>query len=340
MNFNYTFPKRKFNNESVINKMNIFFRNGDFFVLSGSEIVDISVRFYDNLIFFNDGWSPVAESGFIKLKLKSKGVKYESPYLYNRKEYSKGRISYIENRLINEGGISHVRLFNENCYSDFIFGDIYATKEDDFVVLHFRSNDIYGPYESERYTVSIGDIRKENIRKIDVSLENCDSFSVFNDDIIDMHLDFDKELYWNSGNFVRRISGGYIKLFLDKDIDCRDINIYSEKKRQKQDSLIKNRLCGKSKEPIDICHLYIHSNYAGYGIELEECIEAPYLGYENESYDFAYNPYVNLRDEDDYIYCDDDDDDEDYYDDDEPFISGYAEKQKDGSILIVFGKEK
>ncbi len=339
MNFNYTFPKRKLNNESVISKMNIIFKNGDFLVLSGREIMDISIRFYDNLIFFNDGWSPVAESGFIKLKINSKGEKYESPFLYNRNEYYKGRISYIKNRLVNEGGISFIRLFNENNYSDSIFGDIYATIEDDFVFLHFKSNDLYGPFESDRHTVSIGNVARKDIRKIGISLENCDSFDIYEDDIVDIQLNFDEELDWNSGNFIRRVSGGYIKLLLDKSITYRDVNVYSRKRRS-QVSLIEDRLCEKSKESIDICHLYIHYYHLGYGMNLEECIEIPTIDYESTSRDFDYNPYIcQWHDNDDYYYDDDDDDDDDYYD--EPsYISGYAERQKDGSILIVFGKEK
>ena len=77
------------------------------------------------------------------------------------------------------------------------------------------------------------------------------------------------------------------------------------------------RLCGKKgRGLIDICHLYVNYNHGGYGMEYNECIEV------NDVRDFdamSDEEYAEWEEE-----CDD-------------FISGYAEKQDDGSVLIVFG---
>ena len=71
---------------------------------------------------------------------------------------------------------------------------------------------------------------------------------------------------------------------------------------------IKKRLCGKGRSEIDICHLYVTYDYAGYCMSLKECIHIDDI-----------RPVKEQQK-------------------DENYVSGYAEKQKDGSILIVFGK--
>ena len=67
---------------------------------------------------------------------------------------------------------------------------------------------------------------------------------------------------------------------------------------------------------IDICNLYFSNYYCGYGLEREEVIGLKDLSKYPDNYG---------EDEVDYNI---------------PNISGYAKKQKDGSILIMFGKKK
>ena len=150
MNFKYTFPKRRFSSESVIYKMHIFFKNGDFIQINKSEIIDINLRFYDRLILKNCSCFPVVESGFIKFKINSKRVKHENYFLYNKQEYIENRKDYIEKRLSNEGDISCVRIFNQNNYQDTLYGDIFAVIENDYLILKFKSNERYGPCSSDR----------------------------------------------------------------------------------------------------------------------------------------------------------------------------------------------
>ena len=123
-----------------------------------------------------------------------------------------------------------------------------------------------------------------------------------------MQLNFEKELDWGSSAFNRKLHNGFIRLKFDKKITWRrsSVDWVSGK-----DTLAKmeKRLCGKGRSEIDICHLYVTYNYTGYCMNLEECIQIDDI-----------RP-IQDKDEDEWHY-----------------ISGYAEKQKDGSILIVFGK--
>ena len=131
-------------------------------------------------------------------------------------------------------------------------------------------------------------------------------------------MNFNKKLCWNSSGYARTVNNGFIKLKLDKENTWRKTNLAAEwlGKSAKGIAPLEKRLVGKKgRDEIDICHLYVTYNYAGYCINREECIEI----HDVRPYECFENP-----------------ENEDVYD--ESFISGYAERQDDGSILIVFGK--
>ena len=83
----YKIKKKQFKKQDI-EFMRIFFDNGDYLPISKAEILDISVRLYDQLIWENKSVCPVVESGFIKLNLLKKAkADYSSAFLYNLKDY-------------------------------------------------------------------------------------------------------------------------------------------------------------------------------------------------------------------------------------------------------------
>lgn len=294
----------------------VFFTNGEYFQIRKNEIIEIAFNLYDRLIFAERNFSPVAESGFIKLRIQAGKAKGESRYLCHESEYVKNRKDYIENRLATDGAISHVYLFNENNWHHTIYGDIKANIEGEYIFLRFIPNKLYGSSAGDCHTVRIMPIKKDSIFKIHLDFENCESFDIYQNEIIDMELVFDSVLEWNADAYSRVITGGYIRLRLDKYFSNRNVHHFKSWENPYARITLKDlekRLCGKGKDDIDICHLYITFNEPGYGIHYEEQISVNEINDYNDIDDEGYEP---------------------------PFISGYAEKQSDGSILIVFGQEK
>ena len=318
MNFEFFYPKKKFERKDI-SKAYIFLKNGDFLEIRKNEFVEISVNFYDNLIWNFREASPVVESGFIKLRIQDRKAKYEYCFLYNPKEYTKSRKEYIESRLIKEGLIERICIFDENSWHDTLFGDAYAELEGDYLFIRYQPNNLYGSYTNENNTINLGVVSKSIIEKINLDFENCESFEIYKEEIVDIQLNFYKKLDWNSSGFARTIRDGFIRLKLNPQINWRKINLANEWQGKKTKGIapLKKRLVWKNnRDEIDICHLYITYDYAGYCINREECIEI------NDIRPDEY--FDNLEKEDTY---------------DNTFISGYAEMQNDDSILIVFGKE-
>lgn len=312
-----------------ISHMYVFFKNGDFFKIRRKEIMDVKLHLYDNLVLHKREFSPVCESGFIKLRIKNEKSKHESFHLYNPEEFGGDRRLYIENRLLTEGGIDHICMFNENNWHKSFFGDAYAEREDGYLIIKYRHNDLYGPSDGEYHAVRAGDLTKSVIEKIDLDFENCESFEVFGDEIEDISLSFEDELEWNSDGYGRRLQGGFIKLRLNPDITWRRVNLHDDWNAEKRGAInrLVRRLSGrKGQDYVDICHLYVTYDYAGFGMDFEERISVEDIrSSKRPNNDFGVNDYDF---DEDY---DDEDDDYDF------FISGYAEKHKDGTVFIFFG---
>ena len=185
--------------------------------MSGSEIVDISLQFYDTLIANEKGFSPVVKSGYIKCRFSKLAPRYDSSLLYNQKEYKKDRKTYLEERCVNEGGLYHIRLFDKNNWHDGIFGDIIAYKDSEVVVLSFQANRTYGTADKNYHTVMLPNVTKQVFEKIDLDFENCDSFEIFQEEILDIQINCKKQLEWNSSSYGREISNGFME-FRDNDI--------------------------------------------------------------------------------------------------------------------------
>ena len=306
MNCEYFCKKRTFVANEV-EEAQVFFSNGDFFTLVKEEILEISVKFYDELRVGEKGFCAVAKSGLLKCKINGKKDR-GNQLLYENGEYGKDRKTYLENRCVKEGGIRYVRLFDENHWHMPFYCIADARMEDDFLIFEFQEQVSCSADDGEYHTVRARAITKETVEKINLDFENCDGIEIFQEEIKEMQLNFEKELEWSSSSFTRKLSNGFIRLKFNRDITWRKANVGWVSGRDTLDK-IRKRLCGKGRSEIDICHLYISYDYAGYCMGLEECVEIDDI-----------RP-VQEQEEDEWNY-----------------ISGYAEKQKDGSILIVFGK--
>jgi len=312
MNSTYYFKKQTYN-KNKISFMQIFFDNGDHISIKGFEVVDLSIKTYDNLIKHTNGYSPVVAEGFIKLDIQKKiTFAYNNNIVYNPSDFKNDRKSYIENRCLNESTIKKIYLFDNNNWHKVLLGNIRAIKKDQYLILEFLPTPQMGAFDGDKHSISLGNINKNNIHNIDIDFENCESFVIYQDEIKEINLSFNSNLEWGAGNLFREINGGYMVINLDKDIKLRENNLFEEKIFKTSD--FEKRLCGpKGFDTHDICHLYITYNYPGFGEYEKECI--------------GVNPINEGEEEDKNGYT--------YY----FFESGYCKKLNDKSIIICFGEK-
>ena len=300
MGCDYICEKKTFDLKHVQNAQ-VFFGNGDYFTLRQREIADINITFYDELRIGDQGFFPVASKGFIKCKIsggKKSCLLYHNESIKNLKEY-------LEKRCVNEGGIRYIRLCDEKNWSLPFYCFVDARMENGFLVLNFKEGFGYGTDTKEYHTVKIRDITKESVEKIDLDFENCEGFEIFQDEIQDIRLSFENELEWSSDCFSRKVSGGFIRLKFDKDITWRKTSLNSDQRNCNIKALEK-RLVDGDESKIDICHLYVTYDYAGFGLQQTECVCVRDIRLpENQDMDY---------------------------------VSGYARREKDGCVLIVFGE--
>lgn len=309
----YTYPKRKYDKKEV-SFMYMFFDNDDYVSVNGSEVVDMSVKVCDKLVRHDDGVSPVAESGFIKLKIgKTAKSNHNKQFVYNPEEYRKNRKQYIEQRCITEGGLKEIWLFDKLNWHNVLLGNLHAKMDKDYLVLEFLPQPGLSA-DSSTHSVCLGAVKKENILIIDLDFENCESFLIFNDEILECDIEFNNELTWGSSDLYRSIKSGYIRVKLDDYAD-RPNNLFNNEKLKTKD--FERRLCGrKGKSKHDICRLDISYDHASCSKGIEESIEVDDIRPEEE--------LKKLEDEETGFY---------------DFVGGRCKKLKDGSIVIAFGAD-
>lgn len=314
----YTIAKNNFNKQDV-NFLYLFFENGDYLSIDGSELIDLSFNVYDKLVRHNKGCCAVAESGYLKLKIINRNKFNNNRYfLYNSKEFKKDRRSYIENRCINESIITKIWLFNENNWHHVLLGNFKTQKDGEFMILKALPQPLMGESSGSTHKINLNNVKKEDVWGIDLDFENCESFLVYNSEIKEINFLFEENLTWGSSEFYRTICGGFIKLKLSKDFTHRENHLFDNEKLNLKD--FEQRLCGKKGFDVhDICHLYIKYYHPGYGYIETECVEIHDIKPEDEI-----DQLIQKEEEDCGYY---------YY-----FESGYSKKLKDGTILITFGK--
>ncbi len=158
----------------------------------------------------------------IKLKVdQTNHSLYHDVFLYNAEEYNRNRKTYIENRCVNEGGIKSVRLFNENNWHDTIYGNIVRELKDGFLILKFLNQPNLGSSSDEKHEVRLNSISKSIIRSIDLDFENCEGFTIYDEEISEIQLEFEKELVWGGGELHRSLKSGFIKFKFNKTFPKR-----------------------------------------------------------------------------------------------------------------------
>lgn len=321
----YHVRKRKFSRDDI-EEVKIFFDNGDCFSLARNEIVDFSVCLYDDLILNKNYWNSfcaIVESGFLKLKLvKKPSVYLSSPFLYNKKEYNKGRINYIKNRLLEQqDDMVCFQIFDSHNWYFTFYCQVKNTIDGELIILNFlpcRNKS----YNSQDHSIFLPEISKSLISAINLDFENCEGILLDSSEIIEINLNLNKELCWGSGDYVRSIKNGYLKIKFDKELNVdRENNLFSKLfAGEKGNKQMERRICGKKGYALhDICHLYLTYDVYGAGIYRRECIEIEDVRSEEE---FKAIADWERENECEFYPC---------------FVGGYAEKQEDGSILIVFG---
>lgn len=316
MSNNYFIPKMKYKKNDV-SRMYLFFENGDFLEIKGSEIFNFSINVYDKLIRSYKGYNPVIESGYFKLKICNKhAFTHSSYFLYNETDFKKNRKAYIENRCTNESRIIEIWLFNSNNWHKVLHCEANAKMDDDFLFIEFVPQPKMGSYQSENHYINIGNLKKENIHNIELIFENCESFVVYNDEIEEINIDFDNQLTWSTGDLHRKAIGGYIKIKLNKHFTPRPNSLFNNEKLLKVVNF-ERRLCGKKGEDIhDICHLYIDYYHIGNDHE--------HIEIDDIRTDAEIEILVNKEEKNGEFW---------YY-----FEGGFCKKTQDNSIIIAFGK--
>ena len=318
--------KKKEIKKGEIDHIKIFFDNGDCILISKTEIVDISTRFYDKLIMGGDYWNPfcaVIESGFLKLKLqkKAKGF-YANASVYNQKEYNRDRIGYIKNRLC-EGGVSCIILYNSNNNEFILYCQTEASLDGNLLNLRFVPFYKNEEYNNDNHFILLPEINKTTISKLELDFENCEGFYFYKKEIVDMQIVFSKALFCEMGGFIRQIESGFLKIKLDpENNEYRNSSPFTDlangKKGNKQ---IELRLCSKKGFDLhDICHLYIEYDYENAGFFRRECIQINDI---RDNKELKEMEKFEEREGYEFSPC---------------YIGGYAEKVDKDAILITFGK--
>ena len=284
-------------------RLHVVFQNGDCLHFSGGEVSDVSLTLCDRLLKWKDLFCPVCCEGVIRLTPFPRPPRYDETFLYSGEAYERDRRAYIKERLLGgEDTVVRIRLFDENNWSETVFGDIVCREEGDALLLCFCPHPRFGASNGDRFYLRMCDVEQERIDRISLYHENCDRFRLLSDEIKAIRLYFSETLAWGSDGYHREVIGGTLLFKLDP---CwhrsGDDGIYLEEGEYCVGHLI-SRLCGYGGET-DICALAI-----------------TYRNMEEE--------YVNVREMDVSV----DAEDEDF------FVSGCAALRSDGCVSITFGK--
>lgn len=314
----YTINKTNFSKKKT-KRLCVLFDNGDYVSVDGTELASLSVNTYDKLVRHNKGFCAVAESGVIEFTIKGQNPdKYSGNFLYDPQEFYENRKEYIEQRCLKENGITGIRFIDELNWHQDLLGSFQVEKKGNILRLVVLPQPQMGEAASEENNIRLGDVWRDDICCIDLDFENCEGFSVYGDEIIDINLLFEKKLVWGSSEFNRKLKGGYIKLKLNKRVNSRKSYFLFDKKDLKRKDL-ERRLCGREGfSAHDICHLYICFNHVLPYDALTECIEVDEIKPSKEV-----DRLIKKEEEDGGFYYE--------------FESGYAKKFKDRTIILTFG---
>ncbi len=318
MNYIYSYPKEIFPKEEI-DVIRIEFKNGDFVYIKKDELIDIEMNIGDNLIWYNGRICLVVSKGFIKFRVKDQ---YHFTQLYNPSEYDDNPSKYIIDRCLNHD-VKEIKIYDQYQWY-FTLYSLFSAKfdgEDLIVEFNYPESDI-----NPECSINMHNVTLDDVCSIKLDYENCDEIVIYQEEIEELELNFNPQLKWLADDLGREVVSGYIKLKIDKSNYAREINIGVFDNHNAELKNMETRLYGlwgkKGAIPgHDICHLYIRYH----DFDKEECVEVPNLltdeelvaleEKEEQGYNFKKGEYI----------C---------------YISGYTEKQKDGTIVIYFGKRQ
>lgn len=190
-------------------------------------------------------------------------------------------------------------------------------------------------YHTPKYVMA-----REDINFMQLFFDNGDYLSVGGEEIVSLSLSLYDGLILSENAYCPVIQGGSMRLALREDASfcydghprlklrkkhsCgRQVHLFSGK--EPKIGRLEKRLCGKEGfSGHDICHLYISYRYAGFGTSFTERLYVPELC-DNETLEaHGCTQESSFEEEADCGWG---------------YLSGYAERLDDGSILVTFGKE-
>lgn len=294
----------------------IFFDNGDFVSIDGTELTNISVGIYDRLVRHGDGFCAVAQAGCFEFKIDEQNKHELKSFVHDPHAFNSDRKRYIEHRCLSESRITEIRFFDELNWDHRLLGNFNAETDGNTLRLVIVSQPQMGGASSNEHTIMLGEIEKEDVCSLDLIFENCESLTVFNNEIKEIDLIFEKELEWGSSKFYRCVKEGYIKLKLRKDLS-RASNLFGVKSLKRKN--MERRLCGKGGcSTHDICRLHFNLYHAGYGDKLCESIECEEIKPQKEV-----ERLIKREEHDNAVHY--------------MFESGYAKLLKDRTVVLTFG---
>lgn len=257
----------------------VIFSNGSHIELRKEEIIDFDFAFYDELIMHNDEFIKKAFNGYITLDISNRDNKFKRSL---EKSFEVGkRKQEIENILLNDNNVTRLRFFNENNYSEYVQGNFVTSKKGDKIKISAVPDTFEHNHEEKHFFVKIPDYKIDDILSINFDFENCEHFTIYNDEIKEYKLNFNEKLLGGVGfNFKRQLKGGYIKVKLNYTCNRSGLIFVLKDEEGKYEygdeaPTTKERIIKRLKiygDEHNICHLYIRYNGEGYGTPLEECI--------------------------------------------------------------------
>ena len=329
----YYIPKKNIHKEDV-ERVVVFFKNADYFTVDREELYNVFFHFYDELTWEGKSVCPICEIGYVKIKFKAEQTLKRRPevFLNDEKIYRKNRKEYLENRIINEQGIEKILIFNKADWCEIIKGDVFAVKEQDGTIyIKFRKNDKYGPSSESTSSINLANVIKRNVEKIKFVFANCDYFEVYKEEIVEMQLEFFPLLERNGCGYGRVLKYGHIKLRFSKEVKDRSCDVYTASKRNKKISHLVKRLCSRKSSPVDIASILVTYDSPDCNIPRTEEIsvrDVSGLSCIMDEEDIIAN-YPDYYDVDSF---------EESWDDVSVCKSGYAKREKDGTVLIKLGR--
>lgn len=268
----YTLQKTNISKNNLA-YMHVFFENGDYVTIDGSELVSISVDVYDKLARHNCAFYEIAASGCIELNVAERNnAKHDSGFVYDPWEYGSNRKEYIKRRLLSESVVTGIWFYDKRDRRFELHGNFFAEADGENVKIAVLPQPQMGDASSDKHMIMLEEIRKKDLCCVDFDFENGESFMVFGDEIKWINLIFDKNLVLCPGGICRYLVGGSIRLKINKHILPRAFRIYDEGRLKRK--IFERRLCKKKgSSPHDIRQLTLTFDHAGSAGTLDERIE-------------------------------------------------------------------